>query len=405
MGTLVRRTWPGDPVAARRADRTPCRYDAYVPERLADIPVDLPSPVAAVVAEAERAIAALNVGDTPLVSTEGVARMLLRAESVASSRIEGLEAGGRRLARLAVARAEGVDTGDATAEAVLANIDAMVRAIALADAPRALTTADICVGALRTEQTWVGTSGYSPCGAEYVPPPPDRVPALMDDLMAFVSSDAHSPLVQAAVAHAQFETIHPCADGNGRAGRSLVHVVLRRRGMAPRFVPPISLALATASKEYVAGLMSYRFVGRPTTPAALAGVARWVEVFATAALRASQDAQRFAAGLVDLENAWRAKAGRVRRGSAADLLLSALPGAPIVTVKTAAALIDRSVQATNEAISALVASGVLSQVTVGRRHRAFEADGIIDAVTAFERSLAVPGDTAGTKPARPVPRR
>src|SRR5439155_1398021 len=82
---------------------------------------------------------------------------------------------------------------------------------------------------------------FNPGRADFVPPPPESVPALMDDLCAFVNRADLPAVVQAAVAHAQFETIHPFADGNGRVGRALIHVVLRRRGLAPRYVPPVSL--------------------------------------------------------------------------------------------------------------------------------------------------------------------
>lgn len=420
MGRLVRATWPADPGAGRKADRLPCPYDAYVPDRVADLRVSLPAETVATVAAAEREIAVLNLADARLVSTEGVARILLRAESVASSRIEGLEVGGRRLAKLSAARTEGTDVSDATAEAVLANIEAMVRAIELADRPAPFTTGDLLsihaeltrrelpdqyVGAVRTEQNWIGGSSYNPCRAAFVPPPPEEVPALLDELVEFVNGDAYSPLVQAAIAHAQFETIHPFVDGNGRTGRALVHVVLRRRGAAPRFVPPISLALATESDDYVAGLTAFRFVGAPGDDVASHGIAQWVDVFAGAALRAAGDALRFAARLDDIEDSWRAQVGRVRAGSATDLLLAALPGVPIVTARTAADLIGRSYQAANQAIDALVACGVLKQTTIGRRHRAFEVVGLIDVLTEFERALAVPADSDGTRPARPVPRR
>jgi Fic family protein len=419
VGRLVGATWPADPDAQRRADRLPCAYEAFVPDPVGDLRVLLSADTAATVADAERGIAALNVADFPLVSTEGVARILLRAESVASSRIEGLGVGGRRLARFAAARLEGADVADATADAVLANIEAMTQAIALGDRPGPVTTDDLLavqaalvahdlpaqyVGRLRTEQNWIGGNDRNPCGAAFVPPPHEEVPRLLDDLMAFVSGDAYPPLVQAALAHAQFETIHPFADGNGRTGRALVHVVLRRRGLAPRFVPPISLALATASRDYIAGLTAFRFVGPPGDPAATEGITQWVEAFAGATLRATTDAQAFAQSLTGLEQGWRAQTGRVRAGSATDLLLRALPGVPIVTVSTAAAVIGRSFQAANEAVAALEAAGVLKQVTLGRRHRAFEAAGLIDALTGFERSLAVPAEDDGTRPARPVPR-
>lgn len=101
-------------------------------------------------------------------------------------------------------------------------------------------------GVLRTTQNWIGGNDYNPCGADFVPPPPQHVGALLIDLCAAINDETLPPLVQAALVHAQFETIHPFADGNGRTGRALVQVVLRRRGLAPDYVPPISVVLANA---------------------------------------------------------------------------------------------------------------------------------------------------------------
>lgn len=84
----------------------------------------------------------------------------------------------------------------------------------------------------------------------------------MEDLCNFIDGDDLPAVVQAALVHAQFETIHPFADGNGRTGRALIHVVLRRRGLVERAAPPISLVLATESDQYVAGLTAYRYIGR-----------------------------------------------------------------------------------------------------------------------------------------------
>src|SRR5690606_1609012 len=95
---------------------------------------------------------------------------------------------------------------------------------------------------------------YNPCGAAFVPPPPEEVPDLLDDLCRAVDEHTLPPLVQAAVVHAQFETIHPFEDGNGRTGRALVQVVLRRRGLSPSFVPPISVVLARHREAYIEGL-------------------------------------------------------------------------------------------------------------------------------------------------------
>jgi fido (protein-threonine AMPylation protein) len=87
-------------------------------------------------------------------------------------------------------------------------------------------------GSFRQVQNWIGGSGHNPCSADYVPPPPEFVPELMEDLCAFCNADDLPAVAQAAIAHAQFETIHPFVDGNGRTGRAIIHLVLRRRGPA-----------------------------------------------------------------------------------------------------------------------------------------------------------------------------
>ena len=215
--------------------------------------------VAADVADAESAIARLNVAATSLIDTEALARILLRAESVASSKIEGLEVGARRLLRAEAARGLGDAPSDVTALEVLGNIDAMVAAIRSADEGEPMTIAllldlhrrllagtrlEAHGGRLREVQNWIGGSDYNPCSAAFVPAPPELVEHLMVDLVAFSNSDTLPAVAQAAVAHAQFETIHPFVDGNGRTGRALIHLILRRRGLAPRVLPPVSLILA-----------------------------------------------------------------------------------------------------------------------------------------------------------------
>ena len=99
-------------------------------------------------------------------------------------------------------------------------------------------------GRFREGQNWIGGRRNNPSDARYVPPPEDHVPALMSDLIDFIDRDDLPAIAQAAITHAQFETIHPFVDGNGRVGRCLIHVVLRRRDVARSFVPPISVVLA-----------------------------------------------------------------------------------------------------------------------------------------------------------------
>jgi Fic family protein len=261
-------------------------------------------------------------------------------------------------------------------------------------------------GQLRQKQNWIGGSAHNPCTAAFAPPPPELVLDLLADLCSFCNGDSLPAVAQAALAHAQFETIHPFADGNGRTGRGLIHLVLRRRGLASRVLPPISLVLATWANDYVDGLTATRYRGPASGKEAHEGLNLWIGRFAGACTRAVEDAASFERRIRQIQDRWRAQLGSVRSGSAADLLLRALSGAPVLTVNGAAKLTGRSFPQTNEAVTRLTEVGVLSQVSVGKRNRAFEAKEIINAFTDLERQLASPeGDTRSSEPSRTVPPR
>ena len=403
MGQHIRSRWVSRFEGMSRRDRRGCDYDAFVPDPLVGWRFPVEADIAADVADAEAAIRDLNLAGTTHVSLEGLARFLLRAESVASSRIEGLAAGPRRLIGAELALAEGQDAGDRVAVEVLGNITAMRTAVDTASTAATFDLDDLLDvhrtlmrrspspqvgGQVRSEQNWIGGTSYTPCQATFVPPPPDRVPGLLDDLLVYVNGDDHSPLVQAALAHAQFETIHPFADGNGRTGRALIHVVLRRRGLAPAFVPPISLALATAAEAYIAGLTDFRALGEPDDPRRAVGASEWLRLFAAATRRACADAESYAEKIDALSTRWRHQLGRVRADSGIDRLLRVLPGAPVVSVDSASALIGRSKARTTDAVNALAAAGILRQRNLGRqRYRVFEASGVLALFTELEQAL------------------
>lgn len=422
MASLLRKHWEARFEGMSRRDRQGCDYDAYLADPLAGWDLVLPADVAADVADAEAAIRRLNDAGTTHVSLEGLARFLLRAESVASSRIEGLAAGTGRLIQAEVALNRGDDAGDQVAAEVLGNIAAMESAIELASRSTEFDRADLLSihrtlmersptpqlgGVVREAQNWIGGNSYNPCVAAFVPPPPEYVEELLADLLHYVNGDDHSPLVQAALAHAQFETIHPFADGNGRTGRALIHVVLRRRGVAPAFVPPISLVLATWADAYVAGLTGYRHLAEPEHPDRSTAAADWLRLFAAATSRACLDAERYADQIDAMTAQWRDRLGAVRANSGIDRLLQVLPGAPVVSVDSASALIGRSKARTTDAVNALAEAGILRQRNVGKqRYRVFEATDVLGLFTGLERALASPnGDTASAAPVRTVPRR
>src|SRR5665648_229225 len=260
MAKVIRKHWQSEASAGLpRKDRQSCEYEAYVPDPLMGRAIVLEGAVAADVADAEAAITRLNFEASALVDTEALARLLLRAESVASSKIEGLEIGPRRLLEAEAARALGQKGADVTASEVLGNIEAMVYAVRSVRSDEELTLEQLLEihrrllagsrleesgGKIRSQQNWIGGSSYNPCSAAFVPPPPELVHDLLLDLCRFCNDDSLPAVVQAALAHAQFETIHPFIDGNGRTGRALIHLTLRRRGLAPRVLPPVSLVLA-----------------------------------------------------------------------------------------------------------------------------------------------------------------
>ena len=421
MSRVLKRRWNSNVSGSGlpRRETRPCDYEAYVPDPLVDRRITLDADVAADVADAETAITRLNVEAHALVDTEALVRILLRAEAVASSRIEGVVIGARRLLHAEVVRNLPEAPRDITAHEVLNNIDAMLFAVdqvhrgdpitveLLLETHRRLlagTRLEEYGGTFRQEQNWIGGNDYNPCSAAFVPPPHEYVAELVADLCEFANDDSLPAVAQAAIAHAQFETIHPFVDGNGRTGRALIHMILRRRGLAERALPPVSLVLATLARSYIDGLTGYRHTGQPTSARALEGLNLWVGRFAGACTRSVQDAMNYEATVGELEASWRARLAPIRANSATDRILRVLPGAPVLTVDSAARLLNRTFKPANEAIQRLVEAGILRQVNVGRRNRAYEAPEIIAAFTSLERQLASPeGDTRTSSPVRSVP--
>jgi Fic family protein len=184
--------------------------------------------------------------------------------------------------------------------------------------------------------------------------------------------------VQAGLAHAQFETIHPFEDGNGRTGRALVHVLLRRRGLAPSYVPPISVVLARNKAAYIDGLTVYREGDLVT----------WLQRFSAAAAQAVGLAQRYLADARDLQKSWRRALAAVERPPRADAaawaLIDVLVAQPVVNLPVAVALTGRAKSSVNVGIGQLADAGVLIPLSQSARNRSWEAAGLLDLVAALE---------------------
>ena len=189
-----------------------------------------------------------------------------------------------------------------------------------------------------------------------------------------------------------------------------MQLVLRRRGLCRRFVPPISLVLATWSKRYVDALMRTRVAAPAGSDAETGGLNAWVEVAAQAARVACAEAYAYEDRVDALVASWRervdARVGSPRADAALWALLDLLPAAPLVTARSAVELTGRSERAIDGALTQLVKAGVLKQVGGRIRYRLFEAEGVFDLVTDTERALASPQwDTRRSPPARPAPAR
>ena len=390
-GSLSRQIWAHDPtIHAPAKYKRACSYEAFIPDALSSLVLQFDGTLAGLVAEAELEIRELNNDGGPAL--DPLARLLLRTESIASSKVEGMQLGVRELAR-AEARAESGITLSPTAVELIANIDAMVLAVdkaaeverfgvpeIVAIHTRLLekTTQRAIAGRIRDSQNWIGGNDYNPCGAEFVPPPPDAVDGLLKELCAAIHDESLSPLVQAALVHAQFETIHPFLDGNGRTGRALVHVILRRRGIAPRFLPPISVIFAGAKDRYIDGLTKFRGDA----------IIDWIEHFAVATLKAARLARAYINAVHTLQERWRAQLRASRHNPRADaaawLIIDFLPAHPMVSAPVAAAITSRARGRIYEGIEQLVDAGVLVPLSEGKRNRWWEAVGLLNLVAGIE---------------------
>ncbi|MGN0070983.1 MAG: Fic family protein [Atopobiaceae bacterium] len=394
-------------------------YQWYEPTKLSELDLTLSPDVVNDVACAEGTLAGLSGSSS--ANTEGIARLLLRADAVASSKIEGLQIGARRLARAELHEFDPTNMrSDWRAKVVLGNIHAMERGVRIAGRSASLSVESLCDihrelcrgtdiesygGVIRTEQNWIGTSGMNPLGATYIPPAPEMVPSLLEDLMAFANRTDVPPVVQAALCHSQFESIHPFMDGNGRVGRALIQVILLHRGAVRECVPPISLALATRAKEYRACLFDLQHWTEQAE--GRMAVDNWVSMFSAAVVEACHDMGAIAKDMSDIRSGWIEQLGREpRRGSALEALLVEIQNASVFSVESLVASTGRSTSSVNSAVNKLLEAGIIALTTRGKRNRVFEAPEVLEEFGIIERRLASPArDTRVAPPVRPVPDR
>lgn len=306
------------------------------------------------------------------------ASILLRTESASSSEIENLTSGARQ-----IALAELGEHSSKNAQLIVGNVRAMQVALALSESidghaimemHRALleqSNPDI-VGHWRDQQVWIGGGSLGPHTAQFVPPHHERVTALMDDLVVFANRVDLPVLVQTAIAHAQFETIHPFPDGNGRVGRALIQAMLRGGQLTRNVAVPVSAGLLHDTGRYFDALGTYRS----------GDIAPIVRSIAEASFAAVHNGRILVDDLETVQLEWRDRV-KARRDSAAHRLVSILLRQPVIDSAAAATQLGISAVNAQVAINRLVDAGVLIQISSGRRNRIWLAKDVVRVLDEF----------------------
>jgi Fic family protein len=328
--------------------------------------------VATVTAPAHRRAAAASAalrqcaGDLS-IGWEPLARLLLRSEGVASSQIEEVRA---PLPDIAAAE---LDPALASPSAgwVVANLDTVLLALTSTRSPltaEALHTwhrtlmrsgGDLDerdIGGFRDRVGWVG--GATPRVAAHVGSPPERIAAAMDDLLRFVNRDDVEPTVQAALVHAQFELIHPYADGNGRLGRVLISWILAR-GLELRVPPPVSVLLARDRSSYVSGLTGFREIGPR----------HWVRYFAEVVDEAARATEGLLADVRTVLAGWEESLTDLRPMATARNAIRLLADHPVVSAELLANALAVSQRSARTALAELHERGIVEPYQAQRQRR------------------------------------
>lgn len=367
------------PRSRRGAARGP--YLATITPMIADVEtIPLSGQLAADLAEAEAEIARFD--EQTGTGLADFAVIALRTEAATSSQIENLSAsaGSIGVAELTPASASPLKSNP---ELIAANVATLLRAM---DNIGPLTASEIIeiqrillqdsaphlTGAFRDQQVWVGGNGYSPHAATYVAPHHERVAPAIDDLVTFSSRQDLGGLAHIAVAHAQFETIHPFADGNGRTGRVLVQRMLKAAGLTRHSVLPLSAGLLANTPAYFDALDQYRN----------GDIEPIVNNFVDAAFASLHNSRQLTTDLAAIRDSWTTRV-TARSDSAVWRLLDYCIGRPALTTQTVADALGVSTVAAQSAINQLGDAGILHQNSKAKRGRVWLVKDVLVAVEQF----------------------
>ena len=391
-------------------------YRAYVPHPLAGWSPSVSADMMSSLNSASEALASLTSRRS---AAAGLGEwMTARDESIRSSAIEGVHSTAAGLAWAHYRAAAGLpvsDDNDALTLGASRQVDAAVGLGRMMRSGHRCSPDDVLAlhktlfsgtrdeptgGHLRDCPMWVGPPGAPISAATFVAPPQQAVPELLEDLIDYINGQEHPPVIQAAVAHAQFETIHPFEDGNGRTGRALIQTVLNARSAVDGSVP-VSAALNNDTRLYYSALRSAQRVVCPSGDhtARDAALLPWLDLFRGACEAAVAESLAVNDAIESVVASWQSRV-QARAGSSARALMDALPSMPVLDVNSAAQRLAVSNRSARRAIETLEAAGIV--VSSGtRRNRRYRADEMID---VLRRVTPDGGRSSGWRdPAPPSP--
>ena len=391
------------------------RYRGYVPYPLSGWSPLLDAAVVQAVAAATRSLETISAVHDRFPRAALVDWVLARDESIRSSLMEGVTTTAEALVWAHYMDEAGKSISDENDALTLGAVKQVGEAVSLGERMRsghACTVEDIrsvhralfkdtrdrtVGGELRDGPIWVGPAGCRIDEASFVAPPKESVAELVDDLAAYLNSTEHPAVIQAAVVHAQFETIHPFNDGNGRTGRALVHTILTARGLA-RGAVPVSTVLGARLSEYYEALNATRVVcDADDSQTRSAGLTRWLSLFCEACSEAERSATTAAALAADTAARWEDRTS-FRSGSGAAALLKVLPSMPVFDTEMAADRLGVTRKVARSAIASLERTHIV-EPGGGRRNRRYSVPEIVELLRAMRPDSALAPSARARAPA------
>lgn len=374
--------------------RQPTNYRAFIPEPLPPRPpIRLSDELTVLLSEADRALGRLDGISVTLPNPELFVAMYVRHEAVLSSQIEGTQS---TLEDVLAFESEGEASAAPKDVAEVVNyIAAMNYGLSRLSAlplslrlireihevlMRGVRGSEKSPGEFRTSQNWIGPKGCQLNNAEFVPPPPDEMNIAMGDLEKFLHDRSLPLLLHAGLAHAQFETIHPFLDGNGRVGRLLITFLLCGRGVLHQPLLYLSVYLKAHRAQYYDRLTAIRNDG---------DWEGWLTFFLRGVVEMSDSATATARAIMRLREKLRATG----LPPAAARLLDRLYEHPVISARTAEALLDVQFATASRALEVLEKAGIVREVTGQQRNRRYRFHPYL---ALFENVEQAPGPSPAT---------